>query len=152
MTHFMGTHCNRLDAKMRVSVPAGFRTVLRDQGGALVLRSSHLYPAIEAWPLPVFESFAKPLQRLDLFSERHDDLAASLYADACIVEPDKEGRVVLPEMLVTHAELGDSVIFIGLGRGFQIWEPQAGQRFVAEARARARAGALTLPAAAEAPP
>lgn len=148
MSHFMGTHRNRLDTKLRVSVPAPFRIVLRDQGGALVLRASHRYPAVEAWPLPVFESFAKPLQRLDLFSERHDDLAASLYADACIVEPDKEGRVVLADSFIAHAGLADSVVFIGLGLGFQIWEPEAGQRFVASARERART--LTLPAEAAA--
>ncbi len=142
----MGTHRNRLDAKLRVSVPAPFRSQLRDQGGAIVLRASHQYPAIECWPLPVFEGFARPLQRIDLFSERYDDLAASLYADACLVEPDKEGRVILPDPLVTHAGLSEAVVFIGLGRGFHIWEPEAGQAFVTAARERARSAALTLPA------
>jgi MraZ protein len=41
------------------------------------------------------------------------------------------------------------VLFIGLGRNFQIWEPEAGARFVAQARERARAGALTLPGTQE---
>jgi MraZ protein len=148
MTHFMGTHRNRLDAKMRVSVPASFRSALRDEGGGLVLRASHLHPAIECWPVAVFESFARPLQSFDLFSTPYDDLAASLYADACTVEPDKEGRVVLPESLVRHAGLSEAVVFVGMGRGFHIWEPESGQRFVAAARERARQTALTLPASA----
>jgi MraZ protein len=145
MNQFMGTHRNRLDAKLRVSVPAAFRGVLKLHGSTMVLRSSHLYPCIEGWPEPVFDGLANSLQRLDVFSDTQDSLAASLYASACVVEADKEGRVVLPNDLVAEANLADSVLFIGLGRNFQIWEPEAGAKFVAQARERARAGALTLP-------
>jgi MraZ protein len=149
MSHFIGTHQNRLDAKGRVSVPAPFRASLRalsDNGVAsLVLRPSHKHPCIEAWPASVFHALAGPLDRLDLFSEDHDDLAAALYADAFPVESDKEGRIVVPETLVAHANLTEAVVFMGLGRTFQIWEPAAAERRRAEARERARARSLTLP-------
>lgn len=152
MTHFLGTHQNRLDAKGRVSVPASFRAALRaqaaDGAAGVVLRPSHKHPCVEAWPAAVFQALATPLERLDLFSEAHDDLAAALYADAYPVEADKEGRIVLPEPLVTHAGLGEQVVFMGLGRIFQIWEPQAAERRRVEARERARARGLTLPGSA----
>ena len=145
----MGTHLNKLDAKGRVSVPASFRTALRtgseDGVAALVLRPSHKHPCIEAWPNAVFQALETPLDRLELFSEAHDDLAASLYADAWPVEADREGRIVLPEPLVAHAGLSDQVAFLGLGRTFQIWEPAAAERRRAEARERAREHGLTLP-------
>jgi MraZ protein len=152
MTHFLGTHQNRLDAKGRVSVPAPFRAALRSRGEAdgngthLVLRPSHQHPCIEAWPTAEFEALSEPLNRLNLFSPEHDDLAASLYADAFPVEADKEGRVVLPDSLVTFAGLTDAVVFMGLGRIFQIWEPAAAERRRSEARERARAHGFTLPA------
>jgi MraZ protein len=152
MTHFLGTHQNRLDAKGRVSVPAPFRAALRSRGEAdgngthLVLRPSHQHPCIEAWPAAEFEALSEPLNRLNLFSPEHDDLAASLYADAFPVEADKEGRVVLPDSLVTFAGLTDAVVFMGLGRIFQIWEPAAAERRRSEARERARAHGFTLPA------
>ncbi len=155
MVHFLGTHQNRLDAKGRVSVPAPFRTALRsgseDGAAALVLRPSHTHPCVEAWPAAVFQSLATPLDRLDLFSEAHDDLAASLYADAWPVEADREGRIVLPETLAAHASLRDQVVFMGLGRIFQIWEPAAAERRRAEARERARSRSFTLPSAAAQP-
>ena len=152
MSQFLGTHQNRLDAKGRVSVPAPFRTALRAHaeaagltGAQLVLRPSHKHPCIEGWPAAVFQALATPLDRLDLFSEDHDDLAAALYAGAFPAESDKEGRIVLPEQLTAHAGLKDAVVFMGLGRTFQIWEPAAAERRLAEARERARAGGLTLP-------
>ena len=149
MVSFLGTHQNRLDAKGRVSVPAPFRAALRARdetnGTHLVLRPSHQHPCIEAWPSAEFEALSEPLNRLDLFSQAHDDLAASLYSDAFPVEADKEGRIVLPESLVTYAGLAETVVFMGLGRIFQIWEPAAAERRRAEARERARVHGFTLP-------
>src|ERR1700678_2818669 len=92
MTHFLGTHQNRLDAKGRVSVPAAFRSALKaldngqEGGGGMVLRPSHKHDCIEAWPLATFKELANPLDRLDLFSEAHDDLASTLYADSYALE------------------------------------------------------------------
>jgi len=151
MTHFLGTHLNRLDAKGRVSVPLAYRTALKSlesgaEGGAsMILRPSHKHPCIEAWPTAIFDQLAQPLERLDLFSEAHDDLAGALYFDAHPISADKEGRMILPESLIAHAGLSDNVVFMGLGRIFQIWEPAAAERRRAEARESARSRVLTLP-------
>lgn len=149
MSQFLGTHQNRLDTKGRVSIPASFRVGLRagSESGAvaLVLRPSHTHSCIEAWPTDVFNALAAPVDRLDLFSEAQDDLTTALYADAHPVEADKEGRVLLPDPLVRHAGLTDAVCFMGKGRTFQIWEPAAAERRMAEARERARS--VTLPGA-----
>jgi MraZ protein len=149
MANFLGTHQNRLDAKGRVSVPASFRNALRSKdetnSAALVLRPSHQHRCIEAWPQAEFEALSEPLNRLDLFSQAHDDLAASLYSDAFSVEADKEGRIVLPDSLISFAGLNETVVFMGLGRIFQIWEPAAAEQRRSEARERARVHGFTLP-------
>ncbi len=151
MTHFMGTHQNRLDAKGRVSVPASFRAALRGQAegaepasAAVVLRPSHKFPCIDAWPAPIFRARVAALERLDPLSDAHDDLAATLFADAYPVETDKEGRIILPEPLAAHAGLSDLVVFMGLGATFQIWEPVAAERRRARAREQTLAQRLTL--------
>jgi len=153
MTQFLGSHQNRIDAKGRVSVPAPFRAFLKPPGedmATLILRPSHTHPCIEGWPGAVFAALSRPLETHDLFSESHDDFAAALYADAFATEPDKEGRIILPDWLSAHAGLTDSVVFMGLGRTFQIWEPAAAARRRTEARERTRERGLTLPAAAAA--
>jgi MraZ protein len=149
MAPFMGTHQSKLDSKGRVSIPAPFRTVLRDGAteGAVsfVLRPSHVLPCLEGWPVATFDSLADPLQRMALFSADHEDLSAALYADAYPVESDREGRIVLPDWLARHASLSDAVVFMGQGASFRIWEPRAAEQRRAEARARALAKGLTLP-------
>lgn len=145
MTRFLGTHRNRLDRKGRVSVPAEFRAVLERLGAEqVVLLPSHRAPCLEAWPEPEFERLAAGLDRYEAFSDERDDLSASLFADACPIRPDAEGRVVLPEELAAHAGLTEWVAFVGFGATFQLWEPEAAKRRITEGRARASARGLTL--------
>jgi MraZ protein len=149
MSPFLGTHQNRLDAKGRVSIPASFRALLKDADGstALILRPSHKHACIEAWPAASFNALARPLDSMDLFSEDHDDMAISLYADAYPAEADKEGRISLPEALAAHANLADAAAFLGAGKMFQIWEPAAAELHKAQARERARANGVLRHAA-----
>ena len=100
MTHFLGTHQNRLDAKGRVSVPAPFRAALEEpwrRPMATARISCCARPISIRASRPgrrrMFDALAEPLNRCNLFSHEHDDLAASLYADAFPVEADKEGRI-----------------------------------------------------------
>ena len=149
MGQFMGTHQSRVDAKGRISIPAPFRTILRDGApegpAAAVLRASHTHPCIEVWPTARFEALGESLQRMAVFSEDHEDLSAALFNDAHSVESDREGRITLPEWLAAHANIADAVIFMGQGQSFRIWEPEAAAARRAEARNRTLARGLTLP-------
>ena len=154
MTQFLGTHLNRLDAKGRVSVPAAYRNALRALSGTgdatVVLRPSHVYDCIEAWPIPAFNALSMPLEQLDVFSETHDDMAAALYADAYQMDADREGRIILPESLIARANLTETVMFMGLGKTFSMWEPAAGAAYLQAARERARTKQQTLPGRSDA--
>jgi len=148
----MGTHQSKVDAKGRISIPAPFRTILRDGASegpvSAVLRASHTQPCIEVWPVEAFERLGESLQRMALFSEDHEDLSAALYNDAHPVESDREGRINLPEWLVGHAGISDAVVFMGQGQSFRIWEPSAAAQRRADARAKTLARGLTLPSQA----
>jgi len=129
MTQFLGTHLNKLDAKGRLSIPAPFRAALRDAlaGPSIVLRRSHLLPCIDVWPLAMLHKAAAQLETLDPLSPEHDEIAARVYGDSYPTEPDKEGRIVVPERYLAHATISESVAVTGRGLYFQLWEPQAGE-------------------------
>ena len=110
--------------------------------GATLAGQPHVLGCVE---LDDVDGRAGSLDRLDIFSDEHDDLAAALYADAYPVDSDREGRIVLPELLTEHAGLQDAVMFMGAGRTFQMWEPAAGKQHQAGVRERARERGLTLP-------
>lgn len=154
MALFLSTFVNAIDRKGRVSVPAPFRAALGSQN-AIVLFRSYKAAALEGSGLDLMERLSAGLDRLELFSDDRDDLAATIFADAHQLPIDGEGRVVLPKDLLGFAEITGSAAFVGRGPTFQIWEPRAFERHQAEARARSRERKLTLrlePPAAGGPP
>lgn len=153
MAFFIGTHQNKLDAKGRVSIPAQFRSVLKKMSHAgesaaaatMYLRPSHQNPCIEGWSELGFEALSAPLaEGFTQFSQQHEDFVLALFADACAMETDKEGRIMLPPNLAAHAGLTENVVFLGTLNTFQIWEPEAGARRVAKAKETAKAAEYSV--------
>ncbi len=133
----MGSHQNKLDGKARVSIPAPFRTLLRRYAGTseddavcrMVLRRSHQLPCVEAWPEAVYSYLLRQLDRVPMFSRAYDALATAMFSEVTAVETDREGRIALPEPMASHAALAINgpVQFIGFGRHFRLWHPDAWQ-------------------------
>ena len=148
MTQFLGTFLGRRDGKGRLSIPASFRAALRGEGEAasLILRPSHKYASIEGWAPADFTALSGAMQGLDLFSDDSDDMAHMIFGEALPLEPDRDGRIVLPEAMAAKARLGESVAFVGLNQRFEIWDPQALEAHRAAALARVAARKISLPA------
>ena len=137
MALFLSTFTNKVDKKGRVSVPAPFRAALAGQNfNGLVAFRSYRLPAIEGLDMERMEQFSESADALDLFSEEHEDITATIFADAVQLSFDSEGRIMLPDQLVEHAGIADSATFVGRGRTFQIWEPGRLAAYGAEVRAR----------------
>ena len=135
MQPFVSTVTNKLDAKGRVSVPAPFRQILAAQE----THGIYCFPSFSASALEAFGNalIADVQARLDaldpFFSEDHDARAQAILAASQFLAFDDEGRVSLPEALIAHARIEERVTFVGLGRKFQIWDPE---RFAPIERAR----------------
>jgi MraZ protein len=140
---FLSTYVNLIDRKGRVSVPAPFRAALANQNGIIVFRS-YKAQALEGSGIELMERLSAGLDRLELFSDDRDDLVATIFADCHQLPIDGEGRVVLPKDLLAFAHITGQAAFVGRGPTFQIWEPQAFERYQAEARSRSRERKLTL--------
>ena len=50
---------------------------------------------------------------------------------------DTEGRVSISGKLLNHAKIKNNVLFVGLGKTFQIWEPNNFEKFKSLARKKA---------------
>jgi MraZ protein len=147
---FIDTFVNKVDRKGRVSVPASFRAAIAGatlDGQAfhgIVAFPSFKHPAVQCAGIDWMADLGGRVSQVDLFSDEHDDLTATLFADAKQLPFDGEGRVLLPQILAEHASIGASAAFVGRGASFEIWEPKALERYKAEARQRALAERRTL--------
>jgi MraZ protein len=145
MTLFLSTFVNKLDKKGRVSVPASFRLALgrQDFQGIVVFRSFKL-PAIEGMGVDRMQRLSESVDQLDLFSDAQDDLTTSIFADSQLLAFDGDGRVMLNQLLIDHANIQDKVAFVGRGATFQIWNPDDFNVHQEKSRQRVRESRETL--------
>jgi MraZ protein len=160
MTMFMSTISGKIDAKGRVSVPSVFRSAISAQNGAAQSGASQgifVYPsftenAIEGGGHTLMNDIGAMVERLNLFAEERDALAASLFADSHHLNFDADGRVSLPAALLAHAGIEKELCFVGMGGKFQIWNPQGFADFRSKSRTMALEQRGLLQSLSHAPP
>ena len=69
--------------------------------------------------------------------KKRDFFATSILSESENLQFDTEGRVSLSKKLLDHAKIRNSVLFVGLGKTFQIWEPNNFSKFKTVARKKA---------------
>ena len=134
----MSSTVNKIDSKGRISIPAPFRSVLEFQGyPGVYLFPSFTSRAIDGGGQELMDQISLSVEKMQLFSEETDALSTALFSDTFSLSYDQDGRISLPELLIEHANLRESVIFVGQGRKFQMWNPDDFKLFKREAKIKA---------------
>ncbi len=135
---FLSSFENKLDKKGRVSVPATFRAHLNSLGyNGFVSYPSFNHPALESCSQERIEKLSNTIDSLNPFEEKRDYFATSILSDCVNLQFDTEGRISLTDKLLNHAKIKTNILFVGLGKTFQIWEPKLFEKFKVEARKNA---------------
>ena len=135
---FLSSYENKIDKKGRVSVPANFRSYLNSMGyNGFITYPSFNHVALEACSQDRIEKLSKTIDSLNPFEEKRDFFATSILSESENLQFDTEGRVSLSEKLLDHAKIKDRILFVGLGKTFQIWDPKNFAKFKSFARKKA---------------
>lgn len=142
---FLSQYSNKIDKKGRVSLPSSFRSViLSEKKSELILFKSLKFAAIEGCSYQRVEKIAERIENLDIFSDDQDDFSTSIFSEIIPTKLDREGRILLPEILKNYSNILNEVTFIGQGHYFQIWEPKAAVERQKKSRARLKYEKKTL--------
>ena len=142
---FLSTYENKLDKKGRVSVPASFRSHLSNMGyNGIVCFPSFNNQSIEAWPQDRLEKISNSIDTLNPFEEKRDFFATSILSESINLQFDSEGIISLTPKLLKHAKIKNSMVFVGQGKTFQIWEPTIFEKFKVTARKKANLNRASL--------
>ncbi len=135
---FLSSYENKLDKKGRVSVPASYRSYLSNLGyNGVICYPSFNHQSIEAWPQDRIEKISNTIDSLNPFEEKRDYFATSILSESVNLNFDTEGRVLIPNKLLSHARIRNNILFVGLGETFQIWDPKIFEKFKSTARKKA---------------
>ena len=132
---FLSIYENKLDKKGRVSVPASYRSYLSNLGyNGVICYPSFNHQSIEAWPQDRIEKISNAIDSLNPFEEKRDFFATSILSESINLQFDSEGRISITPKLLKHAKIKNSMLFVGQGKTFQIWEPNNYEKFKVTAK------------------
>ena len=116
---FLGEYEHTLDDKNRLTLPAKFRDAFA--GGVVITRG--MDGCLSVYTQDAWDRFVSVrLEGLDPFSREARQMSRFLFAGAAEAEPDKQGRVMLPPALITHAKLTREVVVAGVRDHVEIWD------------------------------
>ena len=121
---FLGEFRHTLDDKGRITLPAKYRARLA--GGIVMTSGTKRFVIV--FPLDEFEQLASRVNGLSIVTTDAAMLRRQLFSNASDLEPDKQGRVVMPESLRQYAGINQEVIIVGVGNHIEIWNPEEWQR------------------------
>ena len=131
-------------------MPAAFRATLNDQiHNGIILFASNTHPCLEGFDWAKMNEISARMDHYDLFSDDQDDLATTIFGESVQLFFDGEGRVTLPDHLISAAEIAGKATFVGLGRKFQIWNPDHFEARKKAARDAVKSRKLTVPKGGE---
>ncbi len=114
----MGEYQHNMDLKGRVTIPSKFREDLGDKfyvsrglDGCLFVLSCAQWDRLVEKVAAIPMAQGKAIQRY-------------FFSGAAEVEPDKQGRILLPQNLREHAGLTKDVTVIGAATRAEIWDTQ----------------------------
>ena len=145
MNLFLSKFKNKIDVKGRVSIPVSFRNILLND----ISQRMFCYPSLDAQAIDAGgQSLSKEIyalmDNLDPYSDERDYLSTALFGLSEELKIDNDGRVILSDAMIDHAQIKDEVTFVGLGEKFQIWEPLKFESYLQQAQKKVKEQRLLL--------
>ena len=114
---FYGANYNTLDAKGRLIIPKQFR----EQLGESFMMTKGLDGCLYVFPMSEWNSFEEKLAALPLTNKNARAVVRHFAAGATLCEMDKQGRILVPEVLRDFAHLQRDVVVEGSMKRIEIW-------------------------------
>ena len=126
-------------------MPATFRSHLSSLGySSFISYPSFNHSSLEACSQDRIEKLSNTIDSLNPFEEKRDYFATSILSESSNLQFDSEGRITLSSKLLNHAKIKNSMLFVGQGQTFQIWEPANFEKFKVQARKKANLNRANL--------
>ncbi|MDE5758988.1 MAG: division/cell wall cluster transcriptional repressor MraZ [Allobaculum sp.] len=114
---FMGEYVHNIDRKGRLIMPAKFRSELGDQ----IFITRGLDGCLNVYPLEEWTRLFLQYSTLPLTNADARIFLRIFMAKACEVEPDAQGRILIPASLVKEVGLDKECLIIGVANHLEIW-------------------------------
>lgn len=128
---FVGVYELAIDAKNRLSIPYLLRSKLNAETDG---RSFYFLPGwqrgtLAVFPDLLFERMRKGRPPLERLSSKTIEWLTFELAQCALVDPDTQGRVLIPERLLKRVGISRQAVLTGADDHMVLWSPEAFQEF-----------------------
>ncbi len=113
---FIGEYYHSFDEKGRVNFPAK----LREELGEQFVITKGLDGCLSAYSMQKWEHISKIVEGLPQAKAR--DLKRFMFSAATVVNPDKQGRVLVTQTLRNYAKMIKDIAVIGASDHVELWD------------------------------
>ena len=124
---FFGETAINLDAKGRLAIPIRYRGALVETCQNRLVLTYSAFDSGSLWlqPEKTWEDMRDNVMALPSFDPTHRTLQRRLVGSATALEPDGNGRILLPPSMRQATSMEKRVIMLGMGKRFEIWNEEA---------------------------
>lgn len=126
---FLGEYQHSLDDKGRLVLPAKFRDQLAD--GLVVTKGQDR--CVFVFPASRWELEVEKVNSLARTVPRNRNFARAFFASASDQQLDRQGRIQVPAVLRSYADLDKDVVIVGVAERIEVWNTEAWARLSADA-------------------
>jgi len=128
---FNGRYEHAIDDKGRVAIPARFRDILTREGHDSLYVTNFYFDreaCLEVYPPSNWETLLTKVREKASFDPDMQAFETFYIGGAFEVPVDRQGRILIPEVLRNHAKLERDVVFSARRDHFQLWNKEFFER------------------------
>ena len=123
---FQGETAITVDDKGRMAIPTAYRDEVARGGNRLVVTyNPYENGCLWLYPESAWQAVRDQVVALPNATRVHRNLQLKLVGAATLVEPDGNGRILLPQTHRASAALEKKAVLLGMGNKFELWSEQA---------------------------
>jgi len=126
---FTGEYRYAIDQKNRVNIPAKYRKALKPVNDRTFVLTQGFDNCLLLYPLDEWQVVEQQLSLLSSMKQKHRTFVRSIVRFATHVQFDSQGRIQIPETLSKFASITKDVVFIGMIKKIEIWDPLELEKF-----------------------
>ena len=129
---YLGEYICKLDAKGRLTVPAGLKKQLDNEGREGFVVNRGFEGCLGLYPHKDWQVVAEKLNKLNLFVAKNRAFVRKFQNGATKLDMDGNGRVLLPKDLMSFGEISKEVVLFAYADRIEIWDKKRYDKLMSE--------------------
>ncbi len=129
---YLGEYICKLDAKGRLTVPAGLKKQLDNEGREGFVVNRGFEGCLGLYPHKDWQVVAEKLNKLNLFVTKNRAFVRKFQNGATKLDMDGSGRVLLPKDLMGFGGMSKEVVLFAYADRIEIWDKKRYDKLMSE--------------------